>query len=210
MKTLYALRQLASVLALALAAAFTLAGCGDKVSLPRLAPDAVVLAFGDSLTAGSGAAQSESYPAVLERAIGRKVVNAGVPGELSGAGLQRLPGVLDDVRPQLVVLIHGGNDLLRKLDENVAATNVRTMIETARTRGIPVVLIGVPKPALMPGTAGFYAEIARAYRLPYDGETLRAILTDNALKSDLVHPNAAGYAKLGAAVAKLLTQAGAL
>ena len=69
-----------------------LAGCTQSAKLPPLAGDGVLLAFGDSLTFGTGAAEGESYPAVLERLTGLKVLNYGVPGEISAAGLARLAG----------------------------------------------------------------------------------------------------------------------
>jgi lysophospholipase L1-like esterase len=188
-----------------------LAACGGgQPKLPPLASDAVVLAFGDSLTFGIGANPNESYPARLEELIGRKVVSAGVPGEASAEGLARLPSALDEAKPQLVILCHGGNDFLRKLDEAQAANNLRSMARLARSRGAQVVLIGVPKPGLLPSPAGFYADIAKELRLPYEEAALKKILTDNALKSDLVHPNAAGYARLAEAIAALLRKAGAV
>ena len=195
--------------ALFLLALLTACGAGQP-KLPPLAPDAVVLAFGDSLTFGIGANPSESYPARLEALISRKVVAAGVPGEVSAEGLARLPSALEQAKPQLVIICHGGNDLLRKLDEAQAANNIRAMVRLARNRGAEVVLIGVPKPGLLPSPAGFYADIAREFRLPYEETALKKILTDNALKSDLVHPNAAGYARLAEAIAALLRKTGAV
>lgn len=186
------------------------AACSGGPKLPRLAPDAVVLAFGDSITFGTGADADQSYPARLQALIGRKVVSAGVPGEVSASALARLPGALDEAKPQLVILCHGGNDLLRKLDDVQTARNLRAMVGLARARGAEVVLIGVPKPGLLPSPAAFYAEIAKELRLPYEDSALRRILTDNALKSDFVHPNAAGYARLAEAVAALLKKAGAV
>jgi lysophospholipase L1-like esterase len=187
-----------------------LAACGGSPKLARLAPDAVVLAFGDSLTFGTGADPSESYPARLESLIRRKVIAAGVPGESSAEGLARFPSALDEAKPQLVILCHGGNDFLRKLDDTQAANNLRAMVRLARSRGAQVLLVGVPKPGLLPSPADFYPEIAKEFGLPYEGTALRKILIDNALKSDLVHPNAAGYARLAEAVAALLKKAGAV
>ena len=146
-----------------LVAALTLAACGGSgQKLEKLSADAVVLAFGDSLTFGTGASPGESYPAQLEALIGRKVVNAGVPGEVSAAGLARMPAVLDEVRPAMLLLCHGGNDFLRKMDDGSAADNVRAMVRLARERNIQVVLLATPKPSLPPSVPAFYREIAKA------------------------------------------------
>lgn len=191
--------------------AFALAGCGgDSPRLSRLPADAVVLAFGDSLTFGTGAPTEASYPAVLEQLIGRKVWSAGVPGEISAAGLARLPSALEYYQPKLLILCHGGNDFLRKLGDEQAADNLRAMIRLARQQGIEVVLIAVPKPGLFPSPPDFYAAIAKEFGLPHEDAALRTILRDNELKSDIAHPNARGYAKLAEAVAALLKKGGAI
>jgi lysophospholipase L1-like esterase len=200
------MRRAALVLGLAL-----LAACGERTpALPRLDSGAVVLAFGDSLTYGTGAATPESYPAVLERLIGRKVVSAGVPGEVSAAGLERLPEVLEQTQPRLLILCHGGNDFLRKLPEAQPAANVRAMVKLARDQGVAVVLVGVPKLGLTGSPAGFYADIAQEFRIPYEGAVLKSVLTDNALKSDWVHPNARGYARIAQSLADLLKRSKAI
>jgi acyl-CoA thioesterase I len=191
--------------------AAALAGCGGSApKLSNLPADAVVLAFGDSLTVGTGAQAEASYPAVLEKLIGRKVWSAGVPGEVSAAGLARLPSALDYFQPRLLILCHGGNDFLRKLGDAQAAENLRAMIRLARQRGIDVVLIAVPKPGLFPSPPDFYAEIAKEFGLPFEDAALKTILRDNEFKSDLIHPNANGYARLAEAIAALLKKSGAL
>ena len=200
-----------AVAALVASVVLLAAACGSSTpALPALDTSAVVLAFGDSLTFGTGAADGEGYPAQLERLIGRKVVAQGVPGEASAQGLARLPAVLEATQPKLLLLCHGGNDFLRKLPESEAAANVRAMVRLARDRGIPVVLIGVPKPGIAPSPAGLYADIAKEFAVPYEGSILKTVLTDNALKSDWVHPNAQGYARVAQAMAELLKKAKAV
>ena len=194
-----------------LAVAFMLAaGCGKQAKLAPLPADAVLLAFGDSLTFGTGASESESYPAQLAQLSGRRVVREGVPGEVSAAGLKRLAGALDEHQPRLLLLCHGGNDFLRRLPVADAAANVRAMIRLAQSRGIEVVLIGTPEPGLTLSPAAFYAEIATEMRIPYEGEVLGKILRDGALKADQVHPNAAGYRLMAQRVYDLLKKSGAV
>ena len=187
-----------------------LAGCTPPPELEPLAADAVVLAFGDSLTFGTGAGTGESYPEVLSGLIGRTVVNAGVPGEVSRDGLDRLPALLDREQPALLLLCHGGNDQLQRLDPARLADNLRAMIREARDRNIAVVLIAVPAPGLSLRPLPLYGEIAAEFGLAADLETVADILADRALKSDYIHPNGAGYRRLALAVADLLRAAGAV
>lgn len=193
-----------------IAVSLLLAACSRTPQLPLLAADATILAFGDSLTAGTGAGDAESYPAVLARLTGRKVVNAGVPGEVSAAGALRLPELLERERPALLILCHGGNDLLARQDQGQLAGNLRSMIRAARERGIPVILVAVPTPDLSLKPPRLYRDLAGEFGLPLEHAVLRRIMGKSSLKSDHIHPNAAGYRIMAEAFATLLKKSGAL
>jgi acyl-CoA thioesterase I len=195
-----------------LAAILLLCACTDSTPrLPQLAENAVILAFGDSLTHGNGAKENRSYPAVLSRLTGHPVINAGVPGEVSAQGRERLPALLDRQRPDLLLLCHGGNDFLRRINADITRSNIEAMIEAAAQRNIPVILIGVPHPGLfLLESAEFYSEIADKYKLVYEGDILPEVESDTALKSDQIHPNAAGYQRIAEAIDRLMTESGAL
>ena len=193
-----------------LLSALLLTACGKGPQIPAIGSNDAILAFGDSLTFGTGASPAESYPAQLQSLIGRKVVNAGVPGEVSADGLQRLPGALEEAQPKLLILCHGGNDFLRKLSEAGAAANVRAMIKLAKDKGIGVVLVATPKPGFSVSSPDFYAAIAKEFSIPFNDNVIGSVLRDNALKSDLVHPNAQGYAQIAETLAKLLKKSGAI
>jgi acyl-CoA thioesterase-1 len=191
--------------------ALVLAGCGPSVpKLGKLAPSDVIVAFGDSLTFGTGASEAESYPIVLGQLIARKVVRAGVPGEITEGGLARLQEVIDEHKPKLMIVCLGGNDMLRKVDEGQTKSNLRTIIKTIQSQGIAVMLVGVPKPALVTSAAPFYEEIAKEFNIPYEGKIVTDVLYQRDQKSDAIHPNAKGYRRMAEAVAALLKKAGAL
>jgi lysophospholipase L1-like esterase len=196
--------------ALLLLLLFGVGACSDEPQLKQLTPDAVVLAFGDSLTRGTGGGDNGSYPYQLEQLTGRQVINAGVPGETSAEGLKRLPGVLEKYRPQLLILCHGGNDLLRRLDREALRNNLRQMIEMTQQAGIEVVLIAVPSPGFLVDAPNLYAELAAEFKLPFLGETLVDLEKESEFKSDAVHLNAAGYGRLAQALKELLQSAQAL
>ncbi|MCP8690233.1 GDSL-type esterase/lipase family protein [Marinobacterium sedimentorum] len=187
-----------------------LTGCSREPELPYFAPGTRVLAFGDSLTFGTGAKTGQSYPARVAEATGWELRNAGVPGELAEDGLLRLQSLLQEDTPALVLLCHGGNNLLRGQPEDRIRSQLASMIELARAQGAQVVLLGVPKPTLLMRTAGFYADLAEEYGLVYLPDAIADTLSDPALKSDQAHPNAAGYASIADQLVVLLRESGAL
>lgn len=189
---------------------FGLAGCGKSPQLAPLPSNATILAFGDSLTFGTGAQPAESYPEQLASLIQRSVVNAGEPGETTENGRDRLPETLDDVRPDLLILCMGGNDFLRKQDEAQTIANLRQMLNEAQSRNVRVLLIATPRPGLGITVPPFYAALAQEYAIPLEDNALEDILSTRALKSDLIHPNAAGYRQLAEAIASALKKAGAI
>jgi len=187
--------------------AVLLTGCSSQPELPRLSPDATILAFGDSLTYGSGAKRDESYPAVLSRLTGMEVINAGVPGEVTGEGLVRLQDVLDEVQPQLMIICHGGNDMLRKQGLYRAEKNLRSMIQLAQQQGVSVILMAVPNPGVLLSSADFYEAIAEEMRIPFEGDVVADVLSKRSLKSDLIHPNREGYAVMAQSIFQLMKEA---
>jgi acyl-CoA thioesterase I len=189
-----------------------LVGCSRPPPLPYIAEEGVILAFGDSLTWGTGAAPEASYPAQLAQLTGRRVVNGGVPGELSGTAVARLPLWLEKHQPDLLILCHGGNDLLRRRSRSELVANLRQMVELAQARQIPVVLMGVPDPGLplFLSVADLYAELTEALGLVDVGEVIAEVLSRPSLKADAVHPNGEGYRRIAEAVYATLRDGGAI
>jgi len=194
----------------ALCALLLLAACERPPTLPKLNANDVIVAFGDSLTHGTGAASDAAYPAVLAALTGRTVINAGVPGDTTASGLQRLPEVLAEHQPRLVLLCLGGNDMLRKHPAAATENNLRLLVRTIRASGASVVLIGVPEPKLFGGAPDFYARVAKEMQLPLESDIFNDVLKDNRLKSDPIHANAVGYHQVAERLAEFLRKAGAL
>ncbi len=183
----------------------TLWACSESV--PRLSPlseQAVILAFGDSLTYGTGAPKTASYPAQLDQKIAQTVINAGVPGELSQAGLKRLPSILEQYHPDLVLLFHGGNDLLQSRSQSELKQNLIQMIELIKQQGAEVVLIGIPSKSLNLKPPALYQDLATQYQIPYEATAMHQILRKSELKSDHVHPNKQGYQIIAEHIRQLL------
>lgn len=190
---------------------FLLFSCGRNTpTLSPLSDDAVIVAFGDSLTYGIGAESNQSYPAILSGLIQHDIINSGVSGERTAEGLERLSAVLEEYKPNLLILCHGGNDFLQKKEDELAVRNISAMIQMVHASGAEVLLIGVPKPTIFLPVPSFYAEIAQKMNIPYEGKIMSDVLSQKKLKHDMVHPNAQGYQKIATAIATLLRQAKAI
>lgn len=187
-------------------------------------PQVNVLAFGDSLFAGYGlASPAQSYPAQLEQALradGRnvRIVNAGVSGDTTAAGRQRLAFTLDSqaAKPDLVLLELGGNDLLRGLPPEQTRENLDAMLAELKKREIPVVLMGLQAPPnygsnFLRQFDAIYPDLAKTYGatlVPF--VTAQVFTNPKLIQLDRVHPTAEGVAVLvkatGDAVADALPQ----
>ncbi len=196
--------KLAALLRLAvITLLLALAACGGKPKESPLPAGTKVLALGDSLTAPHGVRPGEDWPTLLAQKTGWQVINGGVSGNTSADALARLPALLEEHQPQLVLVTLGGNDMLRKLPAEQTVANLGRMIDMARDKGAKVVLLATPKPSLAGAVFNslsppdYYAEIAKERKLPLIEDAIPKVLSDTNLKGDQIHPNAAGHAKLG-------------
>lgn len=192
---------------------FFLLACSDKqANLSPIADDALILAFGDSLTYGTGAdnSKTQSYPAVLQQLIGRTVINSGVPGEVSIDGLVRLAEDIEEYEPDLVILCHGGNDLIRRLNKEQLQQNLEQMVTLIQQSGAQVVLVGVPNFNLTLAVPELYSKVATNFNIPIEMDIIPKIERDPKLKSDTIHPNSEGYKQVAESIQQLLLASGAL
>lgn len=186
-----------------------LSACSDH-ELQPLDGKGPILAFGDSLTRGVGVEKEQSYPAVLARLSGHTVVNAGVSGETTSEGLQRLPELLEMHQPSLLVLLEGGNDILQKVPVEKIEQQLAQMIEIAQKHGVQVLLVGVPEKKLFADAAPWYEALSDRYQIPLEEEIVPDLMGRLSMKSDYVHFNQAGYQALAEAVYTKLQETGAL
>jgi len=200
----------------AAAATALLGSCGKRRSarVQPLPAGSVVLALGDSITYGTGAAAEAAYPAQLAQLTGWHVVNAGVPGDTSAQALARLPGLLAEHQPALVIASIGGNDFLRRLPEADTEVNLRRIAALAREAGAQVLLVAVPRPTLAAAAGAglsdhpLYDRVAAELALPLHAGGWAHVLGNEQLKSDQIHANAAGYRAFAEGLATSLRATG--
>ncbi len=165
----------------------------DDSSHIKLRSDATILAFGDSITYGYGVSEKASYPAQLQKRTGVRVINGGISGEESSEGLQRLAKLLEQ-KPDLVILCHGGNDIIQKRSVEKLKANLTQMVETIKASGAKVLLVGVPDFGLLGfKTHSIYAEVADETEVFFEEDVLSDVLSKNEFKIDYIHPNEKGY-----------------
>jgi acyl-CoA hydrolase len=187
---------------LLIAAAVLVSACTKEPQQESLPAGSRVLALGDSLTAGAGVTAEQAWPALLASRTGWEVTNGGVNGDTSAAALLRLPALLKQHNPVLVLVTLGGNDMLRRIPKQDTVANLEQMIALVRQHGAQPVLLATPQPSIASAVfqnlsaPDFYREIAEAQQVPLIENAIADILSDPQLKGDPLHPSAEGHALL--------------
>lgn len=202
--------------ALAVLALAVVACGGGAPTYDPLPPGTVVLAFGDSVTYGTGAGRDNGYPVRLAELTGWEVVNAGIPGDTAKNARSRIDEALDTVRPALVIIELGGNDFLRRAQPSLVKEDLRAIIRSVRAAGAIPVVVAVPQVSLFgaaTGTlsdAGIFEELADEERIVLIEGVFARVLSDDALRADRIHPNAEGYREMAQGFADALADVGLL
>ena len=210
------LRQSTIILSFVISAIF-FAGCGvstaernfqgdpkKPLSTPQIVGDKPkIIAFGDSLTAGFGLTEKESYPYLLQEKLKKEgfdyeVINAGVSGDTSLGGLERVDWVLGQENVQILILELGANDLLRRMPVDKMKRNLAQIIEKAQAKNVRVLLCGMLAPPSVGAEyqrqyVSVFPDLANKYKVEFLPFLLENIaLNRNLNQADGIHPNAEG------------------
>lgn len=162
----------------------------------------VIVAFGDSLTAGYGAAEGSSYPDVLAKKINRPVINLGLSGNTAVNAPTRLPSVLSQ-RPYMVLIELGANDFMHQRSRQQAIEAVSRIVDEVQSAGAIAVIVDTGAPGMGEYTKA-YKKLAKEKGALFVPGILDGIFFHREYKSDQVHPNEKGYAKVADKVHKVI------
>lgn len=199
---------------LLMAAIALIAACSNKTKEAALPAGSQVLALGDSLTQGAGVIREEAWPDLLANKTGWVVVNGGVNGDTSEAALRRLPNLLEQHNPVLVLVVLGGNDMLRHIPQQQTIANLEQILTLIKAHGAKPVLLATPNPSLMGAVfqnlsaPDFYRKVAEEQHVPLIEDAIAEVISDPKLKGDPLHPNAAGHELLSEKIFKELKSIG--
>lgn len=166
---------------------------GNQWPLTVEAEDAATLvAFGDSLTHGAGAAQNESYPTWLETMSGTKVVNLGRNGDTTASSLDRMDEVLR-LKPDIVLVTLGGNDLLTRTPLDQTLGNLRKGFQRLHEAGTMAVYLAIDPPGVGDNWAMAIQHLCKEEGVLYVPNVMKGLWGDSSLMADQIHPNGKGY-----------------
>ena len=152
-----------------------------------------IIAFGNSLTYGTGASSGMDYPSQLSKMISRPVINAGVPGDTTARALKRLEKDVLANSPDIVLITLGGNDLKNGIDADVAFENLRMIVNLIHNQGARVIIGGLSIPLRDRGYGRGFKKLADETGAKLITNILEGIMGNRKLMSDPIHPNDAGY-----------------
>ncbi len=152
-----------------------------------------IICFGDSITWGYGADPGEDFPAQLARMFSYPVINAGIDADTTPEAARRFDADVMNREPLLVIVALGGNDFLKKVPMEVTMKNVAKMIDTAQGQGAIVAVADISAGMFLKEYRAEFYKLAREKQTIFIPSILGGIITNPSLKSDFIHPNAAGY-----------------
>ena len=172
--------------------------------------DSTMLIIGDSLSAGLGVTYDQAWPSLLQNRLKKEgyliqVLNAGISGDTTSGGVQRLPKLLDKYTPEIVVIELGGNDGLRGTSIKSIENNLRSMIEAALGRGAKILLIGMQLPpnygnAYATSFQNIFPQLAIEYKIGLVERLIQRMMNEtwqqNLMQMDGIHPTAGGHAQI--------------
>ena len=173
--------------------------CGPLLLMPRCVEAATVLVLGDSISAGYGLAdRSKVWVSLLSLAIDaekNRTINAGISGDTTAGGLARLPMLLEQFKPDIVMIELGTNDGLRDLSLEAMESNLREMIAISRTAGATPLLLGMQMPRgygawLANRFEGVFPRIAAEMDVAFVERFLEGVgNVPEHMQADRIHPN---------------------
>lgn len=190
--------------------------CGNQPQYANVPAKSTVVILGDSLTYGTGANKGEDYASILAVNTGWNIINAGVPGNTSLGGLERMPAILQEHEIDLLIIVLGGNDFLQRLPEQETFNNLKAILAQAKAKRIQTILLAIPEFSPMGAAFGnlsdhaLYAKLAQESNIPLIENVFTDVLATNALKADSIHPNAEGYVMVEANLRQSLIKLGFL
>lgn len=159
-----------------------------------------IICYGDSITFGYGVNPGEDYPTALVKMVNRPVINAGVDGDTSTEGLQRITKDVLEKEPYIVLIEFTGNDFLKKVPMERTISNIREMIRQIQDRGAITAIVDVSAGLFLIEYRIRLAILARQTGSIFIPAVLNGIITNPSMKSDFMHPNASGYKIVAARV----------
>jgi len=168
-------------------------GCAQRQIKNLDSQGKTIVCFGDSLTFGYGVSPGEDYPSQLSKMLNAPIINAGVDGDTSATALTRLEADVLEKDPFLVIVELTGNDFLKKVPMEETRKNIEDIVDRIQAKGIIVAVADVSAGMFLAEYRSLLAKISRGKRAIFIPGLLNGIITTPNLKSDFIHPNAAGY-----------------
>src|SRR3989338_6360159 len=174
-------------------AVMAMTGCAKREIKNINSQGTEIICFGDSITFGYGAGPSEDYPTALTKLLNEPVVNAGIDGDTTVKALERLQADILDKNPRLVIVEFCGNDFLKKVPFDDTVKNIREITDKVQARGAMVAIVDISSGMFLKQYRSAFKKIAREKDAVFVPSVLSRIITNPAMKSDFLHPNARGY-----------------